>query len=183
MKNKFKNNRYYVAYAHHKWANEDDIKVGDKSFSSFSKAYEYAGDLLCDDDSVALYYRVDGMWARVLSMGDKYKPSKKKIQEWKSRAREARIWEAEEYKHTQHAQSLNALNAFEKQLATESAPVCHAYWKQTKDCPQYYYCTNCNCIDYSMLLTKYCPHCGAEMNLKEIEEQRNKLQNAIDEIK
>ena len=33
----------------------------------------------------------------------------------------------------------------------------------------------------SLLLTKYCPHCGAKMDLKQIEEQRSKLQKAVDE--
>lgn len=59
----FKNKHYYVAYAYHHWANENDII--NIPIKKYKQAYKRAQSLLCDDDDVAIYYRENDQWTKV----------------------------------------------------------------------------------------------------------------------
>lgn len=47
----------------------------------------------------------------------------------------------------------------------DAEPVRHAYWHELLGCG-YTVCSACDFIPYS-IKDKYCPHCGAKMDLKE----------------
>ena len=63
-----------------------------------------------------------------------------------------------------------AFSEIRKLTAADVAPVRHGYWvKEKRDVLIHWHCSACKeCYYLDMPNAKYCPHCGAKMDLKEM---------------
>ena len=59
----FKNNRWYFAYAGHRWSTTEDII--NKPFRTYSQAVKEASHWMNDDTVFAIYYRHENQWFEV----------------------------------------------------------------------------------------------------------------------
>ena len=73
--------------------------------------------------------------------------------------------------------TLKSIREFVNNLqAVDAEPVPHGRWIQVKTAPSYHYCSYCksthkmtmSCNKYVLL--KYCPNCGARMNLEDVKD-------------
>lgn len=60
----FKNNRWYFAYAIHRWPDIDDII--NKPFRTYSQVLKEANSWMDDDTAFTIYYRHENQWFRMV---------------------------------------------------------------------------------------------------------------------
>ena len=72
------------------------------------------------------------------------------------------------YEHLDDVHIAGAMNAIDEMPAADVAPVCHGRWETG-----YFHDRVCSCCthpdnDLEERAHRFCPHCGAKMDLKEV---------------